>query len=171
MKAVFAVAFLFAALLTATPSPSQTGLPGPDAKLCQALPVADIEAALGAKVVSRIGSDRDNFYSCTANAGAAAAKFEWHRPGQAGLPKDVTTHLALMAATMGKDMKGWESKDFGEIGCYKSILAFDGQEAKTTACFLPKGYYTIGITKPGDAVPMETTKALLEKTAAAFKAP
>ena len=74
-----------------------------------------------------------------------------------------------MAATIGKDLKGWESRDFGEIGCYRSVMAFGGEEMKTTACFLPKGYYTLSVSKPGDFVPMEAVKAWLEKTAAAFK--
>jgi hypothetical protein len=133
------------------------------------LPVADIEAALGAKIKSRIGSDQDKFNSCTVNAGAASAKIEYHQPGQPGLPTDVKTGLAGMTAAFGSSFKNLETREFGEIGCYRGVLAFGGQEMKSTACFLPKGYYTFSVVKPGDFVPMETVKALLEKVMAVSK--
>ncbi len=172
-KITFLVVVVFgaASFLAIDRCEAQPALPSPDAKLCKLLPVGEIEAALGAKVGSRIGSDRDKFNSCTVNLGGTSVKIEYHQPGQPGLPTDVKTGLAGMTAAFGSSLKNLETREFGEIGCYRGVLAFGGQETKSTACFQPKGYYTFGVVKPGDSVPMETVKALLEKTAAAFKAP
>jgi len=165
-------AFGMAAFLSEGSSLAQSMLPSPDAKLCKSIPVADIEAAAGSKLVRKTGTDGDKYNSCTAIfGGTTSAKIEYHQPGQGGLPADVKSGLIGLTAVFGSDLKGLQTRDFGDIGCYQGALAFGGQEVKSTVCFLPKGYYSLSVGGLPNFVPMETVKALLEKTAAAFKAP
>ncbi len=139
-------------------------LPGPDASLCKALPVAEIAEQLGAKAGTMAGRDLEDYQSCTAHFGEAVVKIEHHTPGQPGLPADVASGLRGLAATMGSSIEELETHDFGDIGCYRGVLSLGGQRVRTTSCFEPKGYYTMSVATPKAKVPMEELKAILEKT-------
>lgn len=87
------------------------------------------------------GADRSGFHSCTYVAGAAAgAKIEQQAAGQPGLPKDVTSGLALSRQMVGSSANDFESQAFGAIGCYRFTVSFPGMAAThSTACFAPAG--------------------------------
>ena len=161
------LALAFALPLVSPAAPASRGLtPDPGAGLCRALPVAAIEAALGQKAGTMGGRDLEDYQSCTANFGDAAVKVEHHTAGQPGLPVDVPSGLAGLLAAFGPSLREVETRDFGDIGCYRGVLELMGHSMHSTACFQPAGYYTIGVSSPRAAIPMEKVKELLEKTIA-----
>jgi hypothetical protein len=156
--------------LTAVVAPEPSSLPqaSDNSQACRQLPMAALESALGAKPGKPTGSDRDKFSSCRVMVGTANVNLEYHQPGQPGLPFDVKTGIAGATEMLASsDAKILESKDFGNIGCLRSTLSFGGSKSYVTTCFMPKGYYTISLSRESSAIPMETVKGLLEKVAAA----
>jgi len=147
---------------------SQT--PSIDAKLCKTLPVEEIEAVVGAKLLRKSGVDAAEFNSCTAffGSGGVMVKVERRSPGQEGLPPDVKAGLTGISTIFGSAFKGLKTKDFGEIGCYQGTFEAGGG-VKTTVCFQPKGYYSLTIGGLSEFLPMETVKGLLEKLMAASR--
>ncbi len=157
---VFGIAFVISESI----GRAQSLIASPKAKLCKALPVADIEAVVGTKLTRKSGSDMEKYSSCTAFFGDASAKIEYHQPGQVGLPTDVKSGLAGATAMVGSKIE--DSRDFGKIGCYQMTI----MAVKSTACFLPKGYYTLSVGGSlANFVPMEKVKDLLKKTVAAAR--
>jgi hypothetical protein len=138
--------------------------PSPDAKACAYLPVAELEAHFGSKAQNVRGIDQTTRNTCSANFPnpLRAAVVESHPPTAADQAMTAAQRIDFVKGAL----KSAETKDFGSVGCIRSIVDM-GEPVHTTMCFLAKSQYlalSVHSVDPAQ-VSFEAVKILLEKAA------
>jgi hypothetical protein len=144
--------------------------PSANSTACKALPMAEVETALGSPVSSTTGSDAPQLSSCTAAAGSANAKIEIRRPGQPGLPTDAAAAIEGVKLMLADTMKDFQSQVSGNVGCYRGMLDVKGfGTSYATVCVAPSGYITVAVTRSDKLAEFAAVKAVVDKLAAATR--
>jgi hypothetical protein len=146
------------------------GLPqaSPNAKACAYLPIAELEAHFGTKAQNVRGMDQSTRATCSATFPDPfrTALVETHPPSAADAAMTAAQRLEFVKGAV----KGLETKDFGSVGCTRSVVDM-GKPVHATMCFLAKQqYFALSVHSVDPAqVSFEAVRSLLDKAAARFK--
>lgn len=161
---------LGAALLAAHTHGQVTKI-GPDAKICQLLPIAALEAHFGAKVSRVHGADTGTISQCSADVpDLAHAATVSTKPG----PPIMTVEQRLKTYEDVQKLGGLkvtQVKNFGSVVCYTPVVLGFPQDLRVATCFLEAGgNLTLGVQSLDSRhANYEAVKALLEAAAARRK--
>jgi hypothetical protein len=139
------------------------------AKVCQLLPMADLEAHFGARVTASRGLDRTTSSTCAADIPDRMQGTLVNR--QPPSPAPSTPQRRMDRLKSGAKIKDSDIKDFGNVVCFRSEVDLGQAKLPTVTCFMDQGGYlalTLNSQNP-KFLTFDAAKSLLEKAAALRK--
>jgi len=158
---VFGLLLVMSVLMWPTFSPGESGS---NAKVCEYLPIPELEAHFAAKATSIRGRDGSTMSTCGVDLPDRlhGATLTSKPPGTA---MSVEQRLAPVRKMLeGKDC---EIKNFGSVRCFTERLDMGDQKLPSTTCFQDSGgYLSLGLVSDDPKkLGFESVKPLLEKAA------